>query len=163
MQSSFICILLTPSKPFFSVEQTMIYPSICCEVKYSARPQGGQKRPSGTFLAGRSGRRKACPLRTVETPGFTFRSAWHHDDRMYVMCAPHLHGAKVRARGLVTHTLGAISPLPSASFEVQPMTGAFLCRRPPKAKGYRQAVRPRHRKKSEKKFAGRLTLPFGMV
>lgn len=48
MQFSFICILLTPSKTFFSVEQTMIEPSICYEVKYSERPRGGQERPSGT-------------------------------------------------------------------------------------------------------------------
>ena len=49
---------------------------------------------------------------------------------------------KVRARGLVTHTLGATSPLPSASFAVQPMTGAFLCRQPPKAKADRPTGRP---------------------
>lgn len=61
---------------------------------------------------------------------------------MYVMCAPHHNGAKVRARGLVTHTLGAISPLPSASFAVQPMTGAFLCRRPPQGPRPPKAVRP---------------------
>ena len=74
---------------------------------------------------------------------------------MYVMCAPIPHGAKVRARGLVTHTLGAISPLPSASFAVQPMTGAFLAAAH-KGQGQppgRPAVRPSGRaaeKKSEK-------------
>ena len=129
----------------------MIEQSICYEVKDSARPQGGQKRPFGTFPCGRSGRRKACPHCTVDTPGFPSGFALHYDDMMYVMCAPIPHGAKVRARGLVTHTLGAISPPLSASSRKSADVGGFSLPRPPRPKAVYQRPSGRAAEKNQKK------------
>ena len=83
---------------------------------------------------------------------------------MYVMCAPIPHGAKVRARGLVTQrTRRNLSPAVGVLAKVSRCRGLFFAQTA-KAKGrLPKTVRPRRRKKSEKKFAGRLTLPFGMV
>ena len=41
---------MMPSKPFFSVEQTMIEQSICYEVKDSASPSCGRKATRNGYL-----------------------------------------------------------------------------------------------------------------